>query len=215
MGELDGGPGIDPTGLRERKKVETRRALMDAAVNLSSRRGFADTTVDDIAASVGVSARTFHRYFERKEDAILADSEARLDWFRAQLVASSGVRSVLDGVRQAASAMAEENAPREAHDRARASLISSTRSLRAYNLTVYDEWAATIAAHAAEAVGEQPSDRWPTIFGGCAMAALSSATRRWAADESLDLGREYAAAFDLIEGLDRPVRSPVDVRGAR
>ncbi len=39
-----------------------------------------------------------------------------------------------------------------------------------------------------------------------AMAALTSARRRWLADPSVDLRAEYDAVLDLLEGLDRPVR---------
>ena len=57
-------------GLRERKKLETRRALMLAALELFTDRGYENVTVDEIAAAANVSTRTFFRYFEQKADAI-------------------------------------------------------------------------------------------------------------------------------------------------
>jgi hypothetical protein len=86
--------------------------------------------------------------------------------------------------------------------------VASTPSLRAYNLSLYDGWASTLAEHAATAVGEQPGDRWPATFGGCVMAALTTAIRRWVADDELDLGAEYAAVLELLDGLDRPTTTP-------
>ena len=58
--------------LRERKKQRTREALLRVAIELFTTRGYEQTTVDDIADAVGVSQRTFFRYFAGKEDAAFA-----------------------------------------------------------------------------------------------------------------------------------------------
>ena len=61
---------IGVSGLRERKKVETRAALSWAAITLTVERGFDDVKVEDIAAMAGVSPRTFNNYFASKAEAI-------------------------------------------------------------------------------------------------------------------------------------------------
>ncbi|GAA1261150.1 TetR family transcriptional regulator [Sphaerisporangium rubeum] len=58
-------------GLRERKKHQTRQALIDTAFDLFDTQGFEATTVDQIAAAVEVSPRTFFRYFGSKEELAL------------------------------------------------------------------------------------------------------------------------------------------------
>ncbi|ORW41636.1 TetR family transcriptional regulator [Mycobacterium paraense] len=59
-----------PTGLRERKKADTRRALSDAALNLAFERGLENVTRDEIAGLAGVSPRTFNNYFSGKYEAL-------------------------------------------------------------------------------------------------------------------------------------------------
>ena len=59
-------------GLRERKKVATRRALGLAAMRLAVDRGLDNVLVEDIAEAAGVSARTFNNYFASKYEAICA-----------------------------------------------------------------------------------------------------------------------------------------------
>ena len=58
------------TGLRERKKADTRRALSDAALDLAFERGLENVTREDIANLVGVSLRTFNNYFNGKFEAL-------------------------------------------------------------------------------------------------------------------------------------------------
>lgn len=58
--------------LREIKKRRTRVKLADAALDLFSRQGFAETTLDELVAAVGVSKRTFFRNFESKESVAIA-----------------------------------------------------------------------------------------------------------------------------------------------
>jgi AcrR family transcriptional regulator len=56
--------------LRERKKLDTHRALSDAALALAFENGLENVTREAIAARAGVSLRTFSNYFTGKYDAI-------------------------------------------------------------------------------------------------------------------------------------------------
>lgn len=67
--------------LREQKKEETRRALSRAAAELLLSEGNEGMTVAAIAERAGVSTRTFHNYFPRREDALQTFIEVTVDEF--------------------------------------------------------------------------------------------------------------------------------------
>ncbi|MGU3587270.1 TetR family transcriptional regulator [Rhodococcus sp. C26F] len=56
--------------LRERRRLETRREITLAALELFEQQGAAATTVDEIARRAGVSPSTFFRYFATKEESV-------------------------------------------------------------------------------------------------------------------------------------------------
>lgn len=58
--------------LRERKKLRTRQALVDTALELFTAQDFTAVTLDEIVEAVEVSKRTFFRTFTSKEDVALA-----------------------------------------------------------------------------------------------------------------------------------------------
>ncbi|MET9883209.1 TetR family transcriptional regulator [Streptomyces sp. NPDC006430] len=59
------------TGLRENKKLRTRRQLAATALELFLERGFDAVSVADVAAAAEVSKPTLFRYFPSKEDLVL------------------------------------------------------------------------------------------------------------------------------------------------
>jgi AcrR family transcriptional regulator len=60
-------------GLRERKRLATRRAIQLAVIDLVAKRGLEGTTVDEVSRVADISPRTFFNYFASKEEALLGD----------------------------------------------------------------------------------------------------------------------------------------------
>ena len=75
----------DELGRRERKKRETRQALVETAMALFAEQGVDGTTIEQISDGADVSERTFYRYFATKEDVLFADSIERRERFATAL----------------------------------------------------------------------------------------------------------------------------------
>ncbi len=48
-------------GLRERKKIKTKEAIQREALRLFKEQGYADTTIEQIAAAAEISPSTFFK----------------------------------------------------------------------------------------------------------------------------------------------------------
>lgn len=60
-------------GLRERKRLATRRAIQHAVLTLAAEHGLANVTVEEVSRVAQVSPRTFFNYFSTKEEALIGD----------------------------------------------------------------------------------------------------------------------------------------------
>jgi AcrR family transcriptional regulator len=73
------------TGLRERKKQQTRQQILEVALELFRERGYDDTRVQDIIERTDISEGTFFNYFPTK-DALLHDfALVQVDLYRGAL----------------------------------------------------------------------------------------------------------------------------------
>jgi AcrR family transcriptional regulator len=54
----------------QRKKLELRREIIDAAFDYFAEQGYHATGIADIAARLGIGHGTFYRYFENKRDIV-------------------------------------------------------------------------------------------------------------------------------------------------
>jgi len=70
--DLDGEQHVETR--RERKKLATRNALTQAALDLIKQKGLHHVTIEDIAEAADVSNRTFFNYFPSKEDVFCGDT---------------------------------------------------------------------------------------------------------------------------------------------
>jgi AcrR family transcriptional regulator len=66
-------------GLRERQKRQRREAILRAALELFERKGFEDTTIEEVAERAGVSVPTLYRYVQSKGELLLALQQANIE----------------------------------------------------------------------------------------------------------------------------------------
>ena len=94
-------PAASTPGLRERKKQETLRRIIDAGICLFIEQGIDSTTVDQIAAKAGISRRTFFLYLKSKDDILLSLQSQMGDLITERIRLADDTASPIDAVRAA------------------------------------------------------------------------------------------------------------------
>ena len=59
-------------GRRERKKMQSRRAILEAAISEFSKKGYKETSVADIMSAADFGIGTFYNYFSSKEELLFS-----------------------------------------------------------------------------------------------------------------------------------------------
>jgi len=195
--------------LRERKKAQTRDALVAAAYALFQRDGFEATTVDAIADAAVVSRRTFFRYFPTKEAVVFPHNSARLSAFTRAL-ADSTRGEPFSRLRQAVVEMGRVFMSARAELLLQNELIRSAPALVVYELELDAEWERAMAAALTPEDATPESSQLARVVAGAAMGAIRATLRSWyeggARDDLVSLGQ---SALDMLEhgfsSLTRPV----------
>lgn len=91
----------DRSGLRERTRRAVQREIAEAASALFLERGYAATTIDEIAALAGMSARSVFRYFASKEEIILGKLDLVADEMLEDMRARPSDEPVWESLRRA------------------------------------------------------------------------------------------------------------------
>lgn len=76
------------SSLRERKKVATKERIYREAITLFRQKGFAATTIEEIAAAAEISKGTFFNYFPSKEALLLFLSEHQVQTVTEEIAAA-------------------------------------------------------------------------------------------------------------------------------
>jgi AcrR family transcriptional regulator len=148
------------TGLRERKKQQTRELIADAARGLFADRGFDAVTVAQVARAANVSEVTVFNYFPTKEDLFYGGmqffEETLLDAVRSRAPGVSVLEAfrgpVLAGLKRLAAAETAEAIS------AAGNLISASPALEAHEREIVARYTRLLADQLAEEAGAKPGD---------------------------------------------------------
>jgi AcrR family transcriptional regulator len=194
--------GDNNIGLRERKKLATQRALEEAALRLFAEKGFDQVTVEEIAEAVGVSSRTFFRYFGSKEDVALGPGLELHRLLRAALADRPPDEPVLDALRHAVESLAQHLEELRPQIFLRLQVIRRAPALMARAHELREGWRDLLVQAAASGLAADPTtDLRPHVAAAWVMAGLSAARELWEHDASgRDLPSLLVEAYQLLSG---------------
>ena len=196
--------------LRERNKARARAEIAAAALRLFFDRGFEGVTVDEIVSAAGVSRRTFFRYFETKEDALLADYpelNARL----SEALDATEPDAATGAIRTGLHRMADWYIERSEAVLARSKVIRDTSiNVAGRNLEFLTQWERGVAHAVAAQVGADAGDLLPRTAAAMIVGAFRAALTQWVRSSCRDdLHALTDQALDLIEyGLQPALSRP-------
>ena len=194
-------------GRRERKKLETRRALASAALHLAAERGPEQVTIEDIAEAADVSVRTFFNYFSSKEEAIIGWDSAGHAEVATKLLERPASEPPLLAMRNVVHELIA-SAPEWADDRAlRHRLVREHPSLLPRHLAAHYELERSLLNAMAQRLGVDPDgDLYPAAVVSTSVHAMRLALGWWEAKgRKVSLPDVLDEAFDTLEsGLVPP-----------
>lgn len=189
-------------GQVQRRGVERRKAIVQAALDLFTLRGARGTSIADIADRVGISAPAVLHHFGTKNDlllAVVAERDRRGETPFMELIGDGGLKGIARMVEAAAGYESERG------------LMSCYVVLEAENLQEGDvaheyfvqraEVLRSVMADCIEkgqARGEIRSDVDPEAKAAEMVAFMAGAAVQWALDERLSLSGMYRSYIDMV-----------------
>jgi AcrR family transcriptional regulator len=195
------------SGLRERRKQETRQAISDIATQMFVDRGFGEVTIAQVAEAAGVAKMTVTNYFPRKEDLVFDRAEAVERHLADVIAARAPGESMLAAIRRDyAEAVARADVTLGLSSPAFAGLVLSSPVLVSRVREMLDRREHVLGdAIAAETGTDDPQQRLVAVLLASVHRVLAAeASRRSLAGQPREqicavLADAATRAFDLLE----------------
>jgi AcrR family transcriptional regulator len=180
-------------GLRDRKKIQTRRVIRNEAMRLIAENGYANTTVEQIAEAAEVSPSTFFRYFPSKEMVLMAN-DLDLVTIRALEQQPADLPSLQAFRRALEITMATLSEDEWRFERARLRMVLSIPELKAAQFEEYRSTVAALTAADCRRTGRAPDDFEVRVFVGALAGGLMAVL-----DQASGVPERMYRALDFME----------------
>lgn len=186
--------------------TDSRARLVDAALGLFGEHGYAATTIDEIAARAGVTARTFFRHFGDKEEVLFSDDDSLMPHLIATILEPTGPVSAEQLMTRALTSLAAVMQPRREALRTRQRIVDTEVSLTGRELAKQARWQQAVT----EALIERgfPAEH-ADVLSAIGFALFVRSLHTWLADDD---GPDLAQRVQ--DALPR-VRTVLDVISSR
>ncbi|MFF8884108.1 TetR family transcriptional regulator [Streptomyces flaveolus] len=166
-------------GLRERTRRAVRAELAKVAIDLFARRGFDETTVEDIARAAGMTKRSFFRYFPTKEDVVFDGIDLTGESVVADIAARPAGEGPWECLHQVLQAWQEEiHASEQALATIR--LIEATPALAGRLHQRRTEWRRRVSDALQDRPGTDLDPYTADLLTNAATAVLDAVSSQWA-----------------------------------
>ena len=188
------------TNLREQFKTTTRQELTRVGLQLFLQQGFANTTIDQIVEPLGISKRTFFRYFATKEDLVFEWQTEMAPALIDELNSRSKDEAPFKAVSETLFALASRINTNPALAFALMRLLKETPSLAGRDMERRMVWEQALTAALIEREGRKIMPRLKArIIVGMAMTAWTAALDEWyAGGGKAELRPIMEKAFSLV-----------------
>jgi AcrR family transcriptional regulator len=184
-------------GIRDITRGAVRARLSEIAVDLFAEHGFDDVTVEQIAGAAGISARSFHRYFRSKEDAVVGDLEPLGAVVGAAFAARPRDEPVWQSLLASFAVLLGRLGMGDERGKRVMRVIAGTPSLRARNLEKHLSWAEILTPLIADRLDDDAELR-ASALAQTSLVCLDVALNAWSREGEQDsasalLRRAFAA----------------------
>lgn len=170
-----------------RKRITTMTHISEVAIDLFSKQGFDDTSVDDIATAAGIARRTVFRYYPSKNAIAWGDFDIYLDELRSLLDAIPDDLSIADALQRALIEFNSVPGTELPRHRRRMSLLLEIPALQAHSMLMYAEWRQVIAEFCARRLGVDAGAPVPQTIAWMTLGTALAAYEQWLAEPDRDL----------------------------
>ena len=177
-----------------RWQSNTQERLIQAALDLYSEQGYEQTTVSQIADRIGVTSRTYFRYFPDKREVLFASGLAMREAVVTGTAQALQTRPPFEAVLAGAVAARDVFLPRE-FVRAREAVIATSEELRERELMKAASIVADVRAVLVENGCDEATARMTAEAG---VAVFLEATRRWVEGDDAPFDELVLQAAQLL-----------------